>query len=300
MTRPILAGADGTGSGLDAVAFGARLATAIGSPLVVACVCPEEALAAGAEGESDEPRRQAASILEAARDAVGDLPADFRTVVSTSPARGLAELAEGAGVEAVVVGSTHRGPVGRVMSGSTAERLLHGTGCPVAVAPRGYQRHRSKPIGAIGVAFTDTPEGHEAARVATDLAERGRLPLTVYSVVALHSNWLRPEAVQPDPTVVPEEVRRAYSEPLDRVVAGLPDGVRATGELLFGEVVDELSMAAERDVDLLVCGSRGYGPVRRVLLGTVSSALVRQASVPTLVVPRADDPGSQRPAAHQP
>jgi nucleotide-binding universal stress UspA family protein len=46
-------------------------------------------------------------------------------------------------------------------------------------------------------------------------------------------------------------------------------------------------MAAERDVDLLVCGSRGYGPVRRVLLGTVSSALVRQASVPTLVVPRA-------------
>jgi nucleotide-binding universal stress UspA family protein len=299
MTRPILAGADGTGSGLDAVAFGARLATAIGCPLVVACVCPEEALAAGAEGETDEPRRQAASILEAARDAVGDLPADFRTVVSTSPARGLAELAEEAGVEAVVVGSTHRGPVGRVMSGSTAERLLHGTGCPVAVAPRGYHRHRSKPIEAIGVAFTDTPEGREAVRVATDLAERARLPLTVYSVVALHGNWLRPEAVQPDPTVVPEEVRRAYGEPLDRVVAGLSDGVRATGELLFGEVVDELSMAAERDVDLLVCGSRGYGPVRRVLLGTVSSALVRQASVPTLVVPRAD-PGPRRPAAHQP
>jgi nucleotide-binding universal stress UspA family protein len=109
----------------------------------------------------------------------------------------------------------------------------------------------------------------------------------VYSVVALHSNWLRPEAVQPDATVVPEEVKRASSEPLDRVVADLPGGVRATGELLFGEVVDELSMAAERDVDLLVCGSRGYGPVRRVLLGTVSAALARQASVPTLVVPRA-------------
>jgi nucleotide-binding universal stress UspA family protein len=58
--------------------------------------------------------------------------------------------------------------------------------------------------------------------------------------------------------------------------------------LLFGEVVDELSMVADRGVDLLVCGSRGYGPVRRVLLGTVSSALVRQAPVPTLVVPRAD------------
>jgi nucleotide-binding universal stress UspA family protein len=253
---------------------------------VVACVCPNKTLLAGAEEESDDPQRQAASILEAARDVVGDLPADFRTVVSTSPARGLAELAEEEGVEAVVVGSTHRGPVGRVMSGSTAERLLHGSGCPVAVAPRGYRRHRSKPIEAIGVAFVDTPDGHEAVRVAADLAARAHLPLTVYSVIALHRNWLRPEAVQPDATVVPEEINRTYSEPLDRVVAALPDGVRATGELLFGEVVDELSVAAERDVDLLVCGSRGYGPVRRVLLGTVSAALVRQASVPVLVVPR--------------
>jgi nucleotide-binding universal stress UspA family protein len=288
MTRPILAGADGTGSGLDAVAFGARLATAISSPLVVTCVCPDKALLAGAEGGTDEPQRQAASILEAAGDVVGDLPADYRTVASTSPARGLAALAEDEGVEAIVVGSTHRGPVGRVLSGSTAERLLHGTACPVAVAPRGYRRHRSKPIEAIGAAFTDSPEGHEAVRVAADLAARAHVSLIVYSVVTLHTNWLRPEAVQPDATVVPEEIRRAYSEPLERAVADLPAGVRATGRLLFGEVVDELSMAAERDVDLLVCGSRGYGPVRRVLLGTVSSALVRQASVPTLVVPRAD------------
>jgi nucleotide-binding universal stress UspA family protein len=87
---------------------------------------------------------------------------------------------------------------------------------------------------------------------------------------------------------VPEEVSRSYREPLDRVVAGLPDGVRATGRLLFGDVVDELSVAAERDVDLLVCGSRGYRRFGGSCWGTVSSALVRQASVPTLVVPRAD------------
>jgi nucleotide-binding universal stress UspA family protein len=57
-------------------------------------------------------------------------------------------------------------------------------------------------------------------------------------------------------------------------------------ERVYGEVVDELSVVGERGVDLLVCGSRGYGPVRRVLLGTVAAALVRQASVPVLVVPR--------------
>jgi nucleotide-binding universal stress UspA family protein len=283
MTSPIVAGVDGTGSGLDAAALGARLAAHIGTPLVVICVGPEADLVDGAAA----PEQQTTSILEAARKAVGDLPAEFRTVASTSPARGLAELAEKEDAEAVVVGSTHRGVIGRVMSGSTAERLLHGTGCPVAVAPRGYRRHRPEPLRAVGAAFSDTPEGHEAVRVAADLAARAGLPLTVFSVVGLHTSWFRPEAVQPDPSVVPEEVAKAARDALDGVVAGLPDGVRASGELLFGEVVDELSMAADRGVDLLVCGSRGYGPVRRVLLGTVSSALVRQASVPTLVVPRA-------------
>jgi nucleotide-binding universal stress UspA family protein len=290
MTRPILAGADGTNSGLDAVAFGARLAAAVGAPLNLVCVSPEHAGLAGAEAEADV-QRHAAAILGAARavatEVAGGPPAEERTVVATSPARGLAELAEEEEVEAVVVGSTNRGAVGRVMSGSTAERLLHGTSCPVAVAPRGYRRHRREALRAVGAAFADTPEGHEAVRVAADLADRAGLPLTVYSVVALHANWFRPEAVQPDASVVPEEVRTAAREALDGAVAGLPGGVKASGELLFGDVVDELSVAAERGVDLLVCGSRGYGPVRRVLLGTVSSALVRQASVPTLVVPRA-------------
>jgi nucleotide-binding universal stress UspA family protein len=283
MTGPIVAGVDGTSSGLDATALGARLATDIGTSLVVVCVAPE-----ANHVDDTEPEGHAASILEAAREVVGDLPAEFRTVASTSPAHGLADFAEKEGAETVVVGSTHRGAVGRVMSGSTAERLLHGTGCLVAMAPRGYRRYRTEPMRAIGAAFTDTPEGHEAVRVAADIAKRAGLPLTVYSVVALHTNWLRPEAVQPDASVVPEEVTKTYGDALDRVVAGIADGVPVTGRLLFGEVVDELSMAAERDVDLLVCGSRGYGPVRRVLLGTVSSALVQQASVPTLVVPRAD------------
>ena len=90
----------------------------------------------------------------------------------------------------------------------------------------------------------------------------------------------------PEEETLPIEVRKEYQDALDRALAELSDDVRATGELIYGEVVDELSVVGERGVDLLVCGSRGYGPVRRVLLGTVAAALVRQASVPVLVVPR--------------
>jgi nucleotide-binding universal stress UspA family protein len=207
-------------------------------------------------------------------------------VPSSSPARGLAGLAEEEGAAMVVAGSHRSGAFGRVASGGTAERLLHGSGCPVALAPRGYRRRVTDKLRRIGVAFVDTPDGQEAVRHAVDLAARSGLPLTLFSVVTVHHTWFVPEAVRPEEETLPIEVREEYQEALDQALAGLPGEVRATGELLYGEVVDELAMVGERGVDLLVCGSRGYGPVRRVLLGTVSAALLRQASVPVLVTPR--------------
>jgi nucleotide-binding universal stress UspA family protein len=215
--------------------------------------------------------------------------AEYRTVPSSSPARGLAGLAEEEGAAMVVAGSHRSGAFGRVASGGTAERLLHGSGCPVAVAPRGYRRRITDKLRRIGVAFVDTPDGHEAVRQAADLAARTGLPLTLFSVVTVHHTWFVPEVVRPEEDTLPIEVRKEYQDALDRALAELSDDVRATGELIYGEVVDELSVVGERGVDLLVCGSRGYGPVRRVLLGTVSAALLRQASVPVLVVPRGDD-----------
>jgi nucleotide-binding universal stress UspA family protein len=283
MTAPIVVGVDGTGSGLDAVALAARLAQATGDPLIVACVYPE---GRPSSGDAAAVRGPANKALEAAEALAEETAAEYRTVPSSSPARGLAELAEEEDAAMVVVGSHRSGAFGRVASGSTAERLLHGSGCPVAVAPRGYRQRVTDKLRRVGVAFVDTPDGHEAVRYAADLAARSGLPLTLFSVVGVHINWFVPEAVRPEEETVPIEVRKDYQEALDRALAGLPEGVQASAELLYGEVVDELSMVGERGVDLLVCGSRGYGPVRRVLLGTVSAALVRQASVPVLVVPR--------------
>jgi nucleotide-binding universal stress UspA family protein len=52
-----------------------------------------------------------------------------------------------------------------------------------------------------------------------------------------------------------------------------------------GDPVERLT-AASTDLDLLVVGSRRYGPIRRVLLGGVSVALVDRAHCPVLIVPR--------------
>ena len=79
-------------------------------------------------------------------------------------------------------------------------------------------------------------------------------------------------------------VRESVREAVDRALESLD--IEAADELLEGNVVDELAALDERECDLLVCGSRGYGPVRRVLLGGVLRKLIRRAACPVVVVPR--------------
>jgi nucleotide-binding universal stress UspA family protein len=68
--------------------------------------------------------------------------------------------------------------------------------------------------------------------------------------------------------------------------AALPADIERSGCLLAGEPAPVLLHEAARDADLLVVGSRGQGPLRRALFGSVSSVLVREALCPVLVFPR--------------
>jgi nucleotide-binding universal stress UspA family protein len=66
--------------------------------------------------------------------------------------------------------------------------------------------------------------------------------------------------------------------------------VRIESSVLSGDDAARALLDAAQDrLDLLVLGSRGYGPVRRTLLGSVSVAVVRAA--PLIVVPRGVEPG---------
>lgn len=87
-----------------------------------------------------------------------------------SPPRALHDVAARAGAPLVVIGSMRRGPIGRVLPGSTGERLLHGSACPVAIVPRGYAD--AWPISIIGVGYDDSEESAAALAVACQVAWR--------------------------------------------------------------------------------------------------------------------------------
>lgn len=84
-----------------------------------------------------------------------------------------------------------------------------------------------------------------------------------------------------------DKARDSYGKALEFAAAGVPPELEPRTVLLEGSVVESLTALGPDDVDMLVCGSRGYGPVRRVLLGGVSSPLIRRARLPVAVVPRA-------------
>jgi nucleotide-binding universal stress UspA family protein len=83
-----------------------------------------------------------------------------------------------------------------------------------------------------------------------------------------------------------EETKGIMRERLDQAVASLPDDVRVQATLVEGRAESALAEIAVEDGGLLVLGSRAYGPIRRVLLGSVSMALVRSAPCPVIVHPR--------------
>jgi nucleotide-binding universal stress UspA family protein len=76
-------------------------------------------------------------------------------------------------------------------------------------------------------------------------------------------------------------------ERLTAAVGSVPDNVRVEATVVSGEPAAVLADIARGDGALLMVGSRAYGPLRRVLLGTVASALVRTPPCPMVVHPRA-------------
>jgi nucleotide-binding universal stress UspA family protein len=287
MTSPVIVGVDGGPSGTDALVLGRWVAETLDQPMIVAVVHPApSALGSGrvdAEWVADR-HRAAEAVLDGARtvlkDASGEI--DYRVVASSSAAHGLHDLAEEEDAEVIVVGSGRSAPQQRLFAGSTAERLLAGSHCPIAVAPAGMATPPGT-LGRIGVAYVDTPDGRAALAEAAKLGRRTGTPLRLYTVVAEPDASLPFLVGQDAEHAFLDTARETYEQSLQRAADDVKD-VDVDWRVLTGDVVDTLAELDE--VDVLFCGSRGYGPARRVLLGGVSTRLVRRARRPVAVVPR--------------
>lgn len=310
MSRPILIGYDPRTLNRAPVEFGVAASRLTGAPLAIASVERGSLL----PGQTDE------DLVADCSEAVADLEDELKTagiavechkLQSTSAARALHEAAEQLAAGLLVVGSSRRSTVGRVLLGSTADRLMHGSPCPVAVAPQGWTAPEDAP-STIGVAYIPTPEGLEALRGAHALASRMGASLRVLAVVretlGMHldtePSYVAGQFGKNLQDVEGEHLVEAEKEARE-AVAELGDDVPVEVEAFVGDPAEILVGVSER-LDLLVCGSRGYGPVRSVMLGSVSRGVTAEAHCPVIVLPRGvtasleallpEAPGSAAPA----
>jgi nucleotide-binding universal stress UspA family protein len=285
----ILIGVDASERSEDAIAFARQLADASGAHLVLANAYPH----------SDFPKRAAnASYREVLRDGSLEIVREMRSrlegfpearstvkiTANPSPAHALHAMADVEDAALLVVGSTHTGRAGRVLPGSTGERLIHGSPCAVAVVPTDYRKHM-EPIRRVGVAYNRSPEARAAVFAAAEVARGLGAELVVIGVADAMSYSTPALMGGPSWESLRADVDRHVQEGLDALVAELPAGVTATTKLLKGDPA-ELLTGYSAHVDVLVTGSRGYGPARSVLAGGVSGRVLRSAQCPVILVPR--------------
>jgi nucleotide-binding universal stress UspA family protein len=204
------------------------------------------------------------------------------TYIGASPARIFESLATDDHFDLIVVGSPHRGTIGRILAGSVSESLLHGSPVPVLTAPHGYAA--SPPAlatgqGTIAVGYDGGAESQAALAYAQAIATQTGATLDVLTVQrpidpvggAIAYTMSLPQNV--------DDIQRQALHEVDPTVD-------LRRRLLNGPAAEAIADACADGVDLLVVGSRGYGTAERVLLGSTSRALIREASCPVLVVPR--------------
>lgn len=190
-----------------------------------------------------------------------------------------------ADVDLIVMATRGRGPAGRILHGSVADRVAREASAPVLLVP-GVDRRPSPPITRVLVPLDGSDRAETALSAATALASDLGLPIHVVCVVDAPMTGGTPAASEP----LYERARRvsAFAEHAARIyladcIRRQGDDVAATCEVRSGAIVTELK-AAIGPSDLVVMTTRGHRGLRRLVHGSVAEGLVGHAGAPVLLL----------------
>jgi nucleotide-binding universal stress UspA family protein len=203
-------------------------------------------------------------------------------------AAGILHEAEEGGADLIVLGTHGRSGFERWMLGSVTEKVLRKAPCPVLTVPRaGSEAPLDRPAFRRLLCAVDFSEASaRAATYAFALAQEAKAHLILLHVVewlpsedfvrfpqfdtAGYRRHLLTEARVRLEKMVPAEARQ-WCETEERIACGKP----------YREI---LRVAGIADRDLLVLGVHGHNAVDRLLYGSTTDHVVRQATCPVLTV----------------
>jgi nucleotide-binding universal stress UspA family protein len=284
----IAAAVDSHPEGNDAAVLATAIARAVDGDLILASIEPELPLMLpGADWR--RMRRETEAML--ARTCEIFAPGSRCAIDSDlSDARGLKRVLSQEHRQLVVCGSSRRGDAGKASIGHTTRQLVQDGHYALAIAARGLSGHGDLAITRVGVGYDGGPEACAALAWGAAIAEGCGAHLSVRGVINDHipalgwpSLWIEPFRECWN-EVMDEEVR-ALRTSIEAATVGLSVPVTATVDRDV-PAASLLDLAAT--TDLLVIGSRRWGPMARLLLGGTGEALVHGAQCSLLIVPRPD------------
>jgi nucleotide-binding universal stress UspA family protein len=285
MLDKILVGVDDTPSGRDAVVLACALAGGDDADVLLLGAYTDPLLSFPPVLRHDLHRGRDVErvLLEVRREHAPQ--ARTHTAPDLSPGRALCHAVEHEHPDLLVLGSSHKAAAGRAGAGRTGRQVLHGAACGVALAARGLHE-ASFALRRVVVGVDRSEEAGAALALACGLARRAGAALTVVAVVddrlpaTTAPAGMALELAQWDELV---KAQRTLTEQLLADVLAREEG--AEGELRVGDPAEELATVAG-GADLLVLGSRHWGPLSRLVVGSTGEELVRDAPCSLLVVPR--------------
>jgi len=277
MFENVVVGVDRHEGGQDAIALAVRLASGSAKLTLAYVIHGNDSAWRGAVPPIEPAERLQAELELHATASEAAVQADVRCYGNASIGKGLHELCELVGADLLVVGSSRRSVVGRILFGNDTRASLNGAPCAIAIAPAGFA-HDPIPIARIGVAYNESPESEHALAVARDLAAEHNAKLLALEAVSIPAYALGSGLV---PMPLDEWTQSLLGRARDRLSS--LDGVQA--HAVCGPAPEAL-VSFSSSVDLLVVGSRGYGPFGRVVYGSTSQRLARSVGCPLLVLTR--------------
>ncbi|HTP21824.1 MAG TPA: universal stress protein [Solirubrobacteraceae bacterium] len=279
MFKNVVVGIDDDDGGRDAIALAKMLAAGGGQLTLVQVYQGDSAVSRRTNPNYEEWQHDRIRELLEKRRAETGVEAELRWYGSPAVGRGLHELAELNAADLLVIGSSRRGLLGRVLIGDDTRAALNGAPCAVAIAPAGYSRQPTV-MREVGVGYDGSPESNRALELARVIAAEHHTKLSAFQAISTSASLYLGHL----DTAAPVElaaVHRDVDEARERIAA--LGGVEP--HAAYGDPVEELTLYSA-SLDLLVVGSRGYGPLGRLVYGGVAQRLARTARCPLLVLTR--------------
>lgn len=296
--RHVLCPTDFSPFSAHVVSHAASICRAFGSQLTIVHVHPRE-LPVAAEFSYLSPapldaveRASLESKLEALAESARATGVRAQSLlVEGDPAREVAQHAQELMADLLVLGFYDRARLKHFLMGSVTEELLRRAPCPVLTV-----RHGLGPAPEAGAPYqrilcgTDLRGGgDEAVSHALSLAESFAAELTLLHVLE-HVPEFEPGSALQFTMAEIQTFRQAMAEDARaRLRAAAPEAARerlAVRDLVKAGSAHEhiLRVAREEGSQLIVLGAPGHGALERLLFGSTSRRVVRDAPCPVLVV----------------